>query len=45
MYQVKYDKDDGLWWITKDGKALTDLGGFIEPETPKIIIQEIENEL
>jgi hypothetical protein len=45
MYQVIYDKDDGLWWIVKDGKALTDLGGFIEPVTPRIIIQEIENEL
>ena len=45
MYQVKYDKDNGLWWIVKDGKALIDLGGFIEPVTPRIIIQEIENEL
>ena len=45
MYKVIFDNDDGLWWITKDGKALTDLGGFIEPVTPNIIIKEIENEL
>ena len=41
MYEVKYDMDDGLFWIVKDGRALKDLGGFIEPVTPEIIIKEM----
>lgn len=45
MYEVRYDEDDGLFWIYKDNHALRDLGGFIEPVTPEIIIREIENEI
>lgn len=45
MYDVVYDEDDGLFWISKDGKAVKSLGGFIEPVTPQIIIEEIENEI
>lgn len=45
MYEVIYDSDDGLWWVAKDGVALKDLGGFIEPVTPEIIVKEIENEI
>lgn len=45
MYEVIYDEDDELFWISKDGKTLDDLGGFIEPVTPEIIIKEIENEI
>lgn len=41
MYEVKYE--DGLFWIIKDGEILRDLGGFIEPISPEIIIKEIEN--
>ena len=45
MYKVEYDKDDGLFWITYNGVVLKDLGGFIEPISPKIIIEEIKNEI
>lgn len=40
MYEVKYD--GGLFWIAKNGEILKDLGGFIEPVTPEIIIKEIK---
>jgi len=43
MYEVVYDEDDELFWITKNGKVLRDIGGFIEPVTPEIIIKEIKN--
>ena len=42
MYSVDYI--DGKWWIVKDGRVLEDIGGFIDPISPKIIIKEIENE-
>lgn len=41
MYEVEYD--DGLFWIVKDDVILRELGGFIDPITPEIIIKEIEN--
>lgn len=34
---------DELWWISKDGKILEEIGGFIDPISPKIIIEEINN--
>lgn len=38
---VKYI--DGLWWIIKDdGEVLEDIGGFIDPISPKIIIKEVD---
>ena len=43
MYDIVYDNQ--LWWIRKDGVILEDLGGFIEPLSPEIIIKEIENEI
>lgn len=43
MYEVIYD--DGYWWICKDGEILDDLGSFIEPVSPEIIIKEIEDEI
>ena len=42
MYSVEYK--EGKFWIVKDGKILEDIGGFIDPVTPEIIIREIENE-
>ena len=33
---------DGLFWISKNGEILDELGGFIDPISPKIIIEEIE---
>lgn len=33
---------DGLFWISKDDKIIEELGGFIDPLTPEIIIKEIE---
>ena len=43
MYDVIYQ--DELFWITYDGRILEDLGGFIDPISPKIIIKEIEDEI
>lgn len=43
MYDVIYK--DGLWWISHNGVILDDLGGFIEFVSPKIIIQEIKDEV
>ena len=40
--EIKYD--EGLWWISKDGEILEELGGFIDPISPQIIIKEIEKE-
>ena len=41
MYSVEYI--DGLFWIVNDGEVLEDIGGFIDPVTPEIIIEEILN--
>ena len=41
-YEIKYV--DGLWWIVSDGEILKDIGGFVDPISPKIIIKEIEDE-
>ena len=35
---------DGLFWITYRGEVVEELGGFIEPLSPEIIILEIKNE-
>ena len=34
--------EDGKFWISKNGKILREIGGFIDPISPKIIIKEIE---
>lgn len=39
-YDIVYENEK--FWISKDGEILEDLGGFIEPVSPKIIIKEIE---
>ena len=41
MYEIKYEEE--LWWIFKDGKRLDDIGGFIDPISPEIILKEILN--
>ena len=33
---------DGQFWISDNGKILEELGGFIDPITPRILIKEIE---
>ena len=43
MYEVRFKY--GYWWIFKDGELLTELGKFIDPISPEIIIKEIENEI
>ena len=43
MYEVAYK--DGYWWIARDGVIIKELGSFIEPLSPEIIIKEIENEV
>ena len=40
--EIKYK--DELWWISNNGKILEELGGFIDPISPQIIIKEIEKE-
>lgn len=32
----------GRWWITKDGKVIEVLGSFVDPISPKKIVEEIE---
>ena len=43
MYKVIYD--DGYWWISKDGTILKEIGGFTDPISPEIIIEEMEYEI
>lgn len=42
MYKVVYE--EGLFWIWKDGFIIDDLGGFIDPLTPEMIIEEIDED-
>lgn len=42
MYSIKYV--DGEFWIAKDERILEELGSFIDPISPEIIIKEIEDE-
>ena len=35
----------GYWWISEDGELLTELGKFIDPISPQIIIDEVNNEI
>jgi hypothetical protein len=37
--------NDGKWWISKDGEIIKDLGSFIEPISPKIIVEELNGEI
>lgn len=43
VYKVEYIDD--LFWIVKNGDVLWSIGGFIDPITPKIIIEEMEDEI
>ena len=43
MYKVVYN--NGKWWISKNDEILKDLGGFIDPISPKVIIEAIEDEI
>lgn len=43
MYKVVLK--DEKWWISKDGEILEELGSFIDPVSPKIIVEEINGEL
>ena len=43
MYEVVYKYS--YFWVAKDGEVLVELGKFIEPISPEIIIKEIENEI
>lgn len=36
---------DGEFWISQDGKILKELGGFVDPISPEIIIKEIKDEI
>lgn len=39
---MKVVYEDGEFWISKDGKILEELGGFPDPISPQIIIEEIK---
>lgn len=43
MYEIVYENEK--WWISKNGEILKNLGGFIDPVSPKVIIEAIENEI
>lgn len=43
MYDVEYRY--GYWWIVKDGEVLTELGHFIDPISPKIIVEEMNGQI
>ncbi len=43
MYKVVYK--DELFWISHDDEIIESIGGFIDCITPKLIIQEFENEI
>ena len=43
MYDVIFDGE--LYWITYNGRVLKELGSFIEPVSPRIIIDEVKNEV
>lgn len=43
MYEVVLK--DGEFWIVRNGEILKELGSFIEPLSPKIIIKEIQDEV
>lgn len=34
--------EDGYFWISKNGEIIREIGGFIDPISPKIIIKEME---
>ena len=36
---------DGEYWISYNGRIIEDLGSFIEPVSPMIIIEEIKDEI
>lgn len=43
MYDIVYKNE--LFWITYNGKVVEEFGGFIDPISPKIIIEEIRDEV
>lgn len=43
VYEVVYEEE--YWWIARNGVIMRELGSFIEPVSPEIIIKEIENEI
>lgn len=42
MYSVKYK--NGVFWIEKNGEILEELGSFIDPVSPEIIIEAMRDE-
>lgn len=42
MYEVILK--DEKWWIKYRGRVLSELGGFEDPITPEVIIEEIKDE-
>lgn len=42
MYEVVYENE--CFWVSKNGEIIYELGGYIEPVTCEILIQEILDE-
>ena len=42
MYEIVFEND--MFWISKNSKIIRELGGFIDPVTPKIILKELGDE-
>lgn len=36
---------DGKWWISENGEIIEDLGSFIDPISPEIIVRELNGEI
>ena len=36
---------DGKWWIMENGKICEDLGSFIDPISPEVIVRELNGEV
>ena len=43
VFEVVYK--DCKWWISKNDEIIKDLGGFIDPISPKIIVEELNEEI
>lgn len=43
MYEVVLK--DGKWWISKDDEIIEMLGSFIDPISPKIIVEELNGNI
>ena len=43
MFEVVYK--DCKWWISRNGEICEEFDGFIDPISPKIIVEELNGEI